>query len=240
MTARLGIITGSEMEISRILEGTREERVGTPFGDPSSSVQIGLIEGKEVAFLYRHGEGHRHPPHRVNHHANIHALSGAGVTRIIGASSVGSMRQDIRPMDFVVPSDFVSFWNIPTFHDEDVVHVTPVLDPELRKSLVDCVRDLGYTAHDGGVYIQTTGPRLETKAEIRIFKEFGDLVGMTMPSEATLAVEKGIAYASICCVDNYCHGMADEDLSYDAILEHQTRNAERLFNIIARVIEVLA
>jgi 5'-methylthioadenosine phosphorylase len=95
-------------------------------------------------------------------------------------------------MDFVIPSDFVSFWNIPTFHDEDVVHVTPVLDPELRKSLVDCIRDLGHTAHDGGVYIQTTGPRLETKAEIRVFKEFGDLVGMTMPSEATLAVEKGI------------------------------------------------
>lgn len=240
MTARLGIITGSEMEISRILEGTREERVGTPFGDPSSAVQMGLIEGKEVVFLYRHGEGHRHPPHKVNHRANIQALSDAGVTRVIGASSVGSLRQDIRPMDFVIPSDFVSFWNIPTFHDEEVVHVTPVLDPELRRDLVTCIGDLGYTVHDGGVYVQTTGPRLETKAEVNIFKELGDLVGMTMASEATLAVEKGIAYASICCVDNYCHGLVDEVFSYDVILGNQRRNAERLFNIITRVIEVLA
>ncbi len=240
MTARLGIITGSEMEISRILEGTREERVGTPFGDPSSAVQIGLIEGKEIAFLYRHGGEHRYPPHRVNHRANIQALSDMGVTNVVGASSVGSLRADIRPTDFVIPSDFVSFWNIPTFHDDEVVHVTPLLDRGLRTKLVDCITDLGYTVHDGGVYVQTTGPRLETRAEIRIFKEFGDLVGMTMPSEATLAVEKDITYASICCVDNYCHGIADEDLSYDVILEHQRRNAERLFNIIARVIEVLA
>ncbi|MFQ6128297.1 MAG: MTAP family purine nucleoside phosphorylase [Thermoplasmata archaeon] len=240
MTERLGVITGSEIEIARILEGTREKRVRTPFGDPSSPVRIGLVEGKEVAFLLRHGEEHQHPPHRVNHRANIYALSEVGVSRIVSTSSVGSLKREIRPTDFVIPSDYVSFWNIPTFHDEEVVHITPVLDSEMRRELANCIRDLGYVVHDGGVYIQTTGPRLETKAEIQIFERFGDLVGMTMPSEATLAVEKGILYASVCSVDNYCHGIVDEELSYDLILERQRRNSERLSKIISKAIEVLA
>ncbi|MFQ6106637.1 MAG: MTAP family purine nucleoside phosphorylase [Thermoplasmata archaeon] len=240
MTARLGIITGSEIEISRILEGIREERIATPYGEPSSDVQIGLVNEREVALLFRHGKQHRFPPHRVNSKANIHALSELGVERIVGTSSVGSLKKEIKPMDFVVPSDYVSFWNIPTFNEEEVVHITPVLDPELRKKLVGCIRSLGYEVHDGGVYIQTVGPRLETKAEIRIFEGFGDLVGMTMSSEATLAVEKDIPYASICSVDNYCHGILDEELSYDRILENQRKNSERLFAVISKAIEVLA
>ncbi|MFQ5909634.1 MAG: MTAP family purine nucleoside phosphorylase, partial [Thermoplasmata archaeon] len=212
----------------------------TPYGDASSEVQIGLVEGKEVAFLFRHGKEHQYPPHRVNHHANIHALSGIGVARIIGTSSVGSLRPEIRPTDFIIPSDYVSFWNIPTFHDEEAVHVTPVLDSETREKLVQCIEDLGYIVHDGGVYVQAIGPRLETKAEIRIFEKFGDIVGMTMPSEATLAVERGVSYASICSVDNHCHGIVDEVLSYEKILENQMKNRERLFNIISKAIEVLA
>lgn len=187
MTVRLGIITGSEIEIAQILEGTRDEKISTPFGNPSSSLKIGLVEGKEIIILFRHGEGHQCPPHRVNHRANIHALAELGINRIVGTSSVGSLKREIKPSDFVVPSDFVSFWDIPTFHDEEAVHITPVLDAEMRKELVNCIKVLGYTVHDGGVYVQTTGPRLETRAEIRVLKSFGDLVGMTMPPEATLA-----------------------------------------------------
>jgi 5'-methylthioadenosine phosphorylase len=240
MTERLGIITGSDVGISGILEGTREEKPDTPFGPPSSAIQMGLIGGKEIALVYRHGDDRRLPPHRVNHQANIQSLSELGVTKIVGASSVGSLNEGIKPSDIVIPSDFVSFWNIPTFHDEEVVHVTPVLDSELRNGLVDCVRDLAFNVHDGGVYVQTTGPRLETKAEIGVLRGFGDIVGMTMPSEATLAAEKGVAYASICSVDNYCHGIMDEELSYDDILQNQRMNAEKLFSIIKSVIEVLA
>lgn len=240
MTARLGIITGSEIEIAQILEGTREENVSTPFGDPSSSLKIGLVEGKEIIFLFRHGEGHQYPPHRVNHRANIHALAKLGINRIVGTSSVGSLKREIKPSDFVVPSDFVSFWDIPTFYDEEAVHITPVLDAKMRKELVDCIKSLGYNVHDGGVYVQTSGPRLETKAEIQVLEKFGDLVGMTMPPEATLAVERDISYASVCCVDNYCHGIVDEELSYDLILKQQRRNSEKLSKIITKAVEVLA
>jgi 5'-methylthioadenosine phosphorylase len=239
MTAKLGIITGSEIEIAQILEGTREEKISTPFGDPSSSLKVGLVEGKEIAFLFRHGEGHQCPPHKINHRANIHALAELSINRIVGTSSVGSLKREIKPSDFVVPSDFVSFWDIPTFYDEEAVHITPVLDAEMRKELVDCIKGLGYTVHDGGVYVQTSGPRLETRAEIRILEKFGDLVGMTMPPEATLAVEKDISYASVCCVDNYCHGIVDEELSYDLILKQQRRNSERLSKIITKAVEVL-
>lgn len=240
MTARLGIITGSEIEIAQILEGTREESVTTPFGNPSSPLKIGLVGGKEIAFLFRHGEGHQYPPHRINHRANIHALASLGVNRIVGTSSVGSLKKEIKPSDFVVPSDYVSFWNVPTFHDEKPVHITPVLDAEMRKELVNCIRGVGYTVHDGCVYVQTMGPRLETKAEILVLKRFGDIVGMTMPPEATLAVETNISYASVCCVDNYCHGIVDEELSYDLILEQRRRSSERLSKIIAKAGEVLA
>lgn len=240
MTVRLGIITGSEIEIAQILEGTREESISTPFGNPSSSLKIGLVQGKEIAFVLRHGEGHRYPPHRVNYRANIHALAGLGIDRIVGTSSVGSLRREIEPADFVVPSDFVSFWNIPTFHDEEAVHITPVLDAEMRKGLVNCIKDLGYVVHDGGVYVQTTGPRLETKAEILVLQRFGDIVGMTMSPEATLALERNISYASVCCVDNYCHGVVDEELSYDLILEQQRRNSEKLSKILTAAAEVLA
>lgn len=240
MTARLGIITGSEIEIARTLEGARTEAVGTSFGEPSSDVQIGLLGGNEVAFLFRHGERHEIPPHSVNHRANIHALAEVGVTRIVGTSSVGSLRPEIHPADFVIPSDYVGFWNIPTFYDREVVHTTPSLDIEMRKKLMSCIKGLGYNAHDGGVYIQTSGPRLETKAEVCIFKTFGDLIGMTMASEATLAVEKHIAYASICCVDNYCHGVVEEELTYEDILASQRKNSERLIEIISKVVEVLA
>jgi 5'-methylthioadenosine phosphorylase len=240
MTARLGIITGSDIGISGILEGFKEKRMETPFGQPSSAVQMGLIEEKEIALLYRHGEGHTLPPHKVNHRANIQALSDLGVTKIIGASSVGSLKEEIRPSDLVIPSDYVSLWRIPTFHDDKVIHATPVLDQELREGLVECIRSLALTVHDGGVYVQTTGPRLETKAEVSILRGYGDVVGMTMPSEATLAVEREIDYASMCSVDNYCHGITDKRLAYDDILRNQRMNADKVFSIIKGVIEVLA
>ncbi len=207
-------------------------RVSTPYGEPSSPLERGVVVGKEVVFLARHGPDHSIPPHSVNHRANVWAMKEEGVEALLGTSSVGSLHQETRPGHLVIPGDYLCPWDIPTYHDEEVLHVTPELDPNLRARLADAAHAVGATAHAGGVYIQTIGPRLETKAEIRLFRQFGSVVGMTMASEATLARELGIPYASVCTVDNYCHGVVEEPLSYDRIVAVQEKNAEVLRSVL--------
>src|SRR5205823_2022004 len=128
---------------------------------------------------------------KLNHRANLWALKEVGASHIIGTSSTGSLKKTIHPGTFVVPDDFVAFWNIPTFVDDRVVHSTPSLDAALRRALVAAAKESGASVKDGGSYVQTTGPRLETRAEIAFFQKVGDVVGMTMASEATLACGLG-------------------------------------------------
>lgn len=239
MKARLGIIGGSGLYKSGLLTSTQLREVSTPYGEPTAPIEIGLFGQKEVAFLARHGPGHRIPPHRINHRANLWALREVGVERVVSTSSVGSLRMDIRPGEFVVPSDYICPWEVPTYFDQEVVHVTPGLDVDLRRALVEAAQRVGVRVHDGGVYVQTRGPRLETKAEIRLFREFGDVVGMTMASEATLSRELDIPYASICTVDNYCHGIVDEPLSYEEIVRVQRENTGVLRKVMRAFLEVV-
>ncbi len=213
--------------------------VSTPHGKPSAPLEVGSFGSREVAFLARHGPRHRIPPHRINHKANLWAIKEAGVERVVSTSSVGSLQLEVKPGELVVPDDYLSPWEVPTYHDEEVVHVTPELDPSLRKALVTAARDCGVPVHDGGVYVQTRGPRLETRAEIRLMREFGDVVGMTMASEATLSKELNVPYAALCSVDNYCHGIVDEALTYEAIVEVQKENAETLRRVLATFLEAI-
>jgi 5'-methylthioadenosine phosphorylase len=234
---RLGIIGGSGLYKSGLLTSEELREISTPYGEPSAPLEVGLFGGKKVAFLARHGPEHRIPPHMINHRANLWALKEAGVERLVSTSSVGSLRLDIRPGELVVPSDYLCPWDVPTYYDEEVVHVTPELDEALRRVLVRAAQQAGVAVHDGGVYVQTRGPRLETRAEIRLFRSFGDVVGMTMASEATLARELEIPYASICTVDNYCHGIVDEPLTYDEIVRVQRENAEVLRRVLRAFLE---
>ncbi len=240
MSLRLGIIGGSGLYKSGFIEQGRILDVKTPYGKSSSPLEGGDVGGAAVVFLARHGLDHIIPPHRINHKANLWAMREAGVGGVVGTSSVGSLREGIKPGELVVPDDFLCPWDIPTYRDEEVGHVTPELDPYLRRLLLEAAGKTGVSAHDGGVYVQTTGPRLETKAEIRMFREFGDIVGMTMASEATLARELEIPYASLCSVDNYCHGIVDETLTYDQIIAVQGENAKVLRGVLRALLEGLA
>jgi len=237
--ARVAVIGGSGLYGLDALEGAVTRAVATPFGAPSTDVRLGRVGDADVAFLARHGKEHTIPPHRVNHRANLWALRAVGAHRILGTSSVGSLKREIRPGTLVVPHDFLSLWDLPTFHDETVVHATPSLDETMRTSILSVLR--GKTASRGrAVYAQTRGPRLETKAEIRLLKDYADVVGMTMASEATLAAEIGVPYASLCTADNYAHGITATTLTYGAIVKTQRENAKKVLRFLPSVIEALA
>ena len=233
----VGIIGGSALGDAFVLEEEQAHFLVTPHGAPSDPPRLGKHGDLTVIFLPRHGKDHRIPPHKLNHRANLWALKEVGATHILGTSSTGSLKKTIRPGTFVVPADFIGFWNIPTYHDEKVVHATPSLDDGLRKALVAGAKDAKATVRNGGVYVETKGPRLETRAEVAFFATIGDVVGMTMASEATLASELGIPYASLCTVDNFCHGLVNEPLTFDRIRDTQRRNAGLTRTIVERALE---
>jgi 5'-methylthioadenosine phosphorylase len=232
----IGIIGGSALGDAFELEDEQTKFLVTPHGAPSDPPRVGIHAGVPAAFLPRHGKDHRIPPHKLNHRANVWALKEVGVTHILGTSSTGSLKKTIHPGTFVVPDDFLAFWNIPTYYDDRVVHATPGLDSDLRAALVAGAKDAKATVHGQGVYVQTTGPRLETRAEIAFFKKIGDVVGMTMASEATLAGEIGLPYAALCTVDNFAHGLVDEALSFERIRDTQRSNAELTRTIVANAL----
>jgi len=235
----IGVIGGSGLASPTLLSEPRDTFTVTPYGAPSGPVVLARHGDVRVAFLARHGPSHRVPPHRVNHRANLWALKEAGADRILATSSVGSLKLPLRPGTFVVPHDFVSFWNIPTFFDEEVRHVTPSIDEALRKTLLASARTARARASPKGIYVQATGPRLETKAEITFFKKLGDVVGMTVASEATLARELGIPYAALCSVDNYCHGLTPKPLAFKEIQGKQIQNSAASEAIMGAALEAL-
>ncbi len=236
----VGLIGGSGLGDASILEHDEPKAITTPFGAPSDAPRVGHHGDLTVVFIPRHGRDHRIPPHKLNHRANLWALKELGATQILATSSTGSLKKPLHPGTFVVPHDFVSFWNIPTFHDDRVVHATPSLDEELRDVLSAAAKRAGVTARSRGVYVQTTGPRLETKAEIAYFRTLGDVLGMTMASEATLASELEIPYASLCSVDNFCHGIVDRPLTYLQIVKTQEKNAKTVRSILRHALELVA
>lgn len=226
----VGIIGGGSL---RLFGEVREERwVETPDGTPSSPVRLVDSKGRAFAVVLRHGDEGTIPPHRVNHRANIRALLSLGVEKIVGINSVGSLRREIRPGSLVVPDDYFCPWDVRTFFDQGAVHITPLLDEDLRKALIGAARKAGFEVIDGGVYVQTIGPRLETKAEVRFLSTLGHVVGMTMAHEATLCRELAVPYASLCTVDNYAHGLAEEPLSQAQIEEMAKRNAEKVIKVL--------
>jgi 5'-methylthioadenosine phosphorylase len=212
-----GIIGGTSLLDSHIFSGWEERSLETPFGPATVKIQGNWV------FVQRHGSPPL-PPHRINHRANIGALRLLGVTRILAINSVGSLKLKIRPGTFVIPDDFISPWQIPTFYDEEMRFMVPEMDIELRDYLFDLCRGLCLPVLKGGTYIQTIGPRLETRAEIKMLQRFGDVVGMTMASEATLCMEHGVPYVSLCSLDNYCNGIAASPLSMAQIHEYARKN----------------
>jgi 5'-methylthioadenosine phosphorylase len=237
----IGIIVGTSLFGADFLRDVKEEVTKTKYG--TAYLLFAPEYARDVAFIQRHGKKKDIPPHRINHRANIIALKELGVEKIIGVTSVGSLKLDIKPKSFVVPHDYISLWNIPTFYGEEIVRVIPgLVDEGLRKTIIEVAKDLGIDIIEKGVYFQTSGPRLETKAEINLMKDYADVVGMNMASEATLATELGLKYANVSTVTNYAHGIltgTKEELSYKLIVEEASKSGEDLEKFLVRLIAVL-
>lgn len=240
MGPRIAIIGGTGIDSLRGLKDIETHHATTPYGPPAAPFRIGRLGSVEVAFLYRHGERHEIPPHRINHRANVWALRDLGVRRVVAVSSVGSLRKDLPPGRLTVPYDYLCLWDLPTFFDENVVHTTPTLDEAARKVILAAAKRAGLVTHPRTVYAQTRGPRLETKAEIRMLSDYADVVGMTMASEATLAAEVDLGYASVCTVDNYANGITSKPVSYESIVEGARRNAKRVVALLPEIVRALA
>ena len=232
----LGIIGGTSLFDTKLLGDAKGREVDTPYGTVYLLVST-AVHSQEIVFLPRHGKDRNIPPHRINYKANMQAFKELEVEEIIGVTSVGSLKRAITPHSLVVPHDYVGLFNILTYYDNEIVHVTPGLDEGLRQRIIGAAQDLNIEIVDRSVYFQTLSPRLETKAEIKLIKDYADVVGMSMASEATLATELGLRYANISTVDNYAHGIvAEEALEYKDIIEAASKSREKLEKVLLRVI----
>jgi 5'-methylthioadenosine phosphorylase len=225
----LGVISGTVLLQGKgIFAGLREEAMETPFG------RALVYRSAETVFIPRHGIDPRFRilPHLINHRANLQAMKDLGVREIVGVHSTGSLKRRLKPGMLVIPEDYLMPTAGPTTVRENPVHITPVLDAEARQRWLAAARDCAVKVIDGGIYWQTTGPRLETRAEIAMMSRFADLVGMTMASEAILSQELEIPYASICSVDNYAHGLGEQGVTMEEIIRSARRNDETILRIL--------
>jgi purine nucleoside phosphorylase len=221
-------IAGTSMLHAHTFDRWEKTIVQTPYGEVLLRKTAGYV------FLQRHGV-QKLPPHNINHRANIWALKSIKARKVVAINSVGSLQSGIKPGAFVIPNDFFSPCSTPTFFEEEMRFIVPHMDENLAKRLyrVCCGLDMDFTL--GGVYIQTIGPRLETRAEITFFKRIGDIVGMTLASEATLCMEQRIPYVSICSVDNYCNGIVRKPLT----VAQMTANSKRSVRAFERLVNTL-
>ncbi len=227
---KIGVIGGTIVLNKRFFEDSNNIKISTSYGEVDAQIS------ENIMFIQRHGNSL--PPHRINHKANVSAFKDMGVKFIIGVCSVGSLRLDIKPGDIVIPDDYISFGD-PSFFDDKAVFITPGLSERVRQALMTASKNLGLSFHSKGVYMNTCGPRLETKAEVRMFSRFADIVGMTMSREASLAKEANLEYAAVCSVDNYAHGIIDESLTNDEIEKNKRKNFDKIRNIVLETAKVL-
>lgn len=236
---KIGIIGGSGLYEIEGISITKEHRVETPFGEPSCVAIEGILEGRPVVFLPRHGRGHRVPPHGINYRANLFALKSLGVDKIISVSAVGSMREDIHPGDIVVIDQFIDRTKMrhQTFFENGIVAHVPFADPIcgcLAKKLVAAGRGAGITIHEGGSYVCIEGPMFSTRAESNVYRQWGaTVIGMTNYQEAKLAREAEICYATIALVTDYdCWHEEEKDVDIAGILEVMRTNVIKAKTII--------
>ena len=241
--ADIGIIGGSGLYDIEGLRKVKERSVRTPFGAPSDKVVLGELDGIRIAFLSRHGRGHRINPSDINYRANIYALKSLGVRRVISVSAVGSMKESIKPGDVVLPDQFIDFTKrrASTFFEGGIVaHVAfgePICAP-LATDLLASARSVGATVHRGGVYLCVEGPQFSTKGESRLYRQWGaDVIGMTNMPEAKLAREAELCYATVALVTDYdCWHETEEAVTVDAILAVLSQNVALAKQMLRQVV----
>ncbi|MBI4714582.1 MAG: S-methyl-5'-thioadenosine phosphorylase [Nitrospirae bacterium] len=242
--ASIGIIGGSGLYQIEGLKNVREAEVETPFGLPSDSYILGEIDGVRVAFLPRHGRGHRIQPSDLNYRANIYGMKKLGVERILSVSAVGSMKEEIRPGDILIPDQFYDHTKrrVSTFFGEGIVaHVAlgePVC-PVLFETLYAASRTVGATVHRGGTYFCIEGPQFSTRGESLIYRQWGvDVIGMTNVTEAKLAREAEICYGTIAMATDYdCWHKEEAPVTAEMILGILGRNVETSKRIILEAVK---
>ena len=223
--AEIGIIGGSGLYDIDGLHQVKRVTLATPFGSPSSPVVLGELDGVRVAFLSRHGRGHRLSPSEINYRANVYALKAIGVRRVISVSAVGSMKDSVKPGDVVLPDQFIDLTKrrFSTFFEGGVVAHVAFGDPvcaSLATSLLGAGRSVGATVHQGGTYLCMEGPQFSTKAESNLYRQWGvSVIGMTNMPEAKLAREAELCYATVALVTDYdCWHEIEEPVTVEAIL----------------------
>ena len=246
MSVEIGIIGGSGLYDMAELTDREEERVTTPFGDPSGPYLLGTLRGRRVAFLARHGAGHRIMPSELNFRANIYGFKALGVERILSASAVGSLKLEYKPQDILVPDQFLdrTRGRISTFFGGGLVaHIAfahPVCS-DLSAVAADSAQAVGATVHRGGTYVNMEGPQFSTLAESRLYRSWGmDVIGMTNLQEAKLAREAEICYATLALVTDYdCWHPDHDSVTVDLIVANLMQNAATAQQTIAEAVSRL-
>jgi len=239
---KIGIIGGSGMDDPRLMKNIKEKKVKTPYGNPSSPLTVGKVNGVDVVILARHGKGHSIYPTGVNFRANIDALKKEGCTHILATTAVGSLREKIKPGDIVFVDQFIDHTKhrALTFHDEKVIH-TPMAEPfckNLRSLLSKSAKELKLRHHATGTVITIEGPRFSTKAESHMFRSFGaDVINMSTVPEVILAREIGICYQSIAMSTDYdCWKEGEEPVTWEMIVNIMKKNADNVKKLLLKTI----
>lgn len=245
--ASVGVIGGSGLYDIEGLKGVREVRVRTPFGAPSDLIRVGTVDGVSLAFLSRHGRGHRLNPGEINYRANIYAMKSLGVQRIVSVSAVGSMKESIAPGDVVIPDQFIDLTKrrASTFFEGGIVAHVAFGEPVcavLARALVAAGQSAGARLHLGGTYLCMEGPQFSTKGESRLYRQWGvDVIGMTNMPEAKLAREAELCYATIALATDYdCWHETQEAVTVEAILATLHHNVALAKSMLKYVVPSVA
>jgi 5'-methylthioadenosine phosphorylase len=241
MQAEIGIIGGTGLYDPKLLKNVEEITLNTPYGKPSDAILVAELEGRQVAFLPRHGKKHTIRPTDVNSRANIFALKKLGVQRILASSTVGSLKEKYKPGDIVFVDQFIdrTTKREQSFYTENRVCHISVAEPmcsDMRRILIGIAKDMGLRAHETGTYVCIEGPRFSTKAESKMFRGWGaDVVGMTLVPECVLAREAELCYASIATVTDY-DVWKEHPVCVDDIVKTMRANIENVKRIIVEAV----
>ncbi len=244
--AQIAFIGGSGLYQMEGLSDVEERAVETPFGSPSDEVVLGTLNGRRVAFLPRHGRGHRYSPTQIPVRANVYALKSLGVERIVSVSAVGSLQEHLHPLEIVVPDQIIDRTRsrINTFFDEGIVAHIAFADPfcaDLSSTLVSAAQSSPANTHVGGTYVAMEGPQFSTRAESELYRSWGaSVIGMTALPEAKLAREAEICYATMAMVTDYdCWHESEEEVSVEMIIANLNKNAEVSQSVLSTLVSTV-
>ena len=244
--AEIGIIGGSGLYTMPGFSDVQQVSLDTPFGKPSDPYMLGTLEGRKVAFLSRHGNGHRFSPTEINYRANIHGMKQLGVERILSLSAVGSLKEEHHPLDFVIPDQFIdrTRHRVDTFFNDGMVAHVSLAHPvcgDLGKIAFEACGKAGVNAKSGGAYLNMEGPQFSTRAESNLYRSWGcDVIGMTNLTEARLAREAEICYATVAMVTDYdCWHEEHDAVTVEQIVAVLVKNAQNACSVVRHAVAAM-